>query len=177
MKLSSKILYLIALLISFCINAEAQQATDSLAAKITSDSIIVIKAYRSSTKFIYHVNTIRLGGMMKIMQPYPEAYKEIKLAQSENETVMGLVYVGGFLAAYSIGISAYNKKPLSWVSIGVGSGMMVLAIPYYFKFSKHRTKAIQSYNSQIKAPSSMLKSALIIRGSFTENGVGIQLSF
>ena len=175
MQLSVKVIFVIKLLIFFSIYCNAQQVSDST--KLGSDSIIVRKAYRSSTKFMYHGTAQKLKSMMKIMQPFPEAYKEIKLAQSENETVMGLVYVGGGLAVYSIGICAYNKKPLSLVSIGVGSGMMLLAIPYYFKFSKHRTKAIQLYNSQIKPASSFLNSNFMFKVGINGNGIGMQLSF
>ncbi len=151
-------------------------ASNHVFAQNLSDSIVLKKEYRSGSKYFYHGKEIKMKDMMNIMKPNPQAYKEICIAESSKEATLGLVLIGGGLAIYSFSYTQSKKWPVNWLSVGVGSGLAILGIPYYFKFSRHKAAAIQLHNAQQKGASSYISKPQIHFG-INNDGPGLKFTF
>jgi hypothetical protein len=154
--------FILLAMISFTIN---------LAGQVPSDSIQIKKRLGP----VFQQNGINLTPkqLMSITKSNPEAYAEMKIANSNYIASLFLQIPGGFLIGYPIGTAIGGGDP-NWTMTAIGAGLVIVAIPLVSGYNKHATNSVRIYNKGIKA-----SSIPVLSMSFgpTANGIGFRVKF
>jgi hypothetical protein len=145
--------------------------TINLFGQIPSDSIQIKK--RLGPVFQQNGKNLTPNQLMAITKSNPDAYAEMKIANTNYVASLFLQFPGGFLIGYPIGTAIGGGKP-NWTMAAIGAGLVVVAIPLISGYNKHATNAVRIYNKRLKS-SSMPASTIIL--GFTANGIGFRVRF
>lgn len=127
-----KLIFVVLLFSISFYQAQSQTRTDTIS--------IVGNHYEISGK------PIRPNQLMKVLESNPNAYAEMKNANSSATGAFIFGYAGGFLIGYPIGQALSGAKP-SWGLAGIGVGLALISIPFVTTSRDHATKAISLYNT------------------------------
>jgi hypothetical protein len=145
--------------------------TINLVGQVPSDSIQIKKRLGP----VFQQNGINLTPkqLMSITKSNPEAYAEMKMANSNYVASLFFQIPGGFLIGYPIGTAIGGGEP-NWTMAAIGAGLVIVAIPLVSGYNRHATKSVRIYNTALK-PSSM--PALSMSFGPTANGIGFRVKF
>jgi hypothetical protein len=82
------------------------------------------------------------------MKANPEAWIEMKKANSNSMGASIFAYTGGFCIGYPLGQLLAGGKP-AWGMAGVGVALVLIALPFANTANEHSANAIRIYNSGI----------------------------
>ena len=143
-----------------------------------SQPISIRKVGRKGEVYSQNDKKLKMRQLLVITQPNPEAYKEIKLARSNNTA--GIVFLSPCLVllvpAMANMFSGYTllDNKTEWKVLGGAAGFWCIALPFVISAGRHTKKGVAIYNNGFK--SSMLNNA-DIRLGITRNGVGMKIRF
>ncbi len=136
-----------------------------------TDSIKVNTWFGSS--FEQNGKSLSVRKLIAITSDNAEAYKEMQIAK--NNYTGGEVFgiIGGCVVAFSFGSALYDGS-INWVMLGLGSGLILIEVPFTILFKQHATNAVNIYNSGLKKTS--LKT-MNLKIGLTCNGIGLKMQF
>ena len=135
------------------------------------DTIEVKKALLTVFKQNNKVLTPRQ--LLKITQINQEAYKEMKMAESNFDAVVVCGFIGGFMVVYPLG-TAIASGDANWTLAGIGLGLIAASVPFSVAYSKHAKNGVRIYNNGLlKTESKKIDFNL----GLTSNGIGIRITF
>jgi hypothetical protein len=143
----------------------------NLFGQTSSDSIEVKKRLGP----VFQQNGINLtpGQLMKLTKINPDAFSEMKKANSNYIASMFFQIPGGFLIGYPLGTAIAGGDP-NWTLAAIGAGLVVISIPLISGYNKHATQAVKIYNTGLGSYS---KPIIYTSISFTANGIGLKVRF
>jgi hypothetical protein len=110
--------------------------------------------------------------LLNIMQPNAEAFKEMKIAKSNNDVGSVFGFAGGFMVGYTLGTALGGGKP-NWAFAGIGAGLIGIAIPFSSGYSKHARNAVRIYNNGKLTAMNRVD----FKMELTYNGLGVKMNF
>ncbi len=139
-------------------------------AQTSSDTIEVKQRFGTST-FYKNGTILKPSQLLSLVQVNEEAFREMKLAKTNND--LGLVFgvLGGFMVGYPLGTALGGGKP-QWELLGIGAGLIVISIPFSSAYNKHSKKAINLYNKGLKQ---IGFNHIDLKFGFSLTGIGIVL--
>jgi hypothetical protein len=140
-------------------------------AQTASDTIRIIK--RLGPVFQQHGVTLMPKQLMTITETNPEAFKEMKIANSNYVASLFFQIPGGFLIGYPLGTAVGGGEP-NWTMAAIGAGLVIVAIPLISGYNKHATNAVKIYNSGLTSYS---KPATTVKLGFSGSGLGVKVQF
>lgn len=136
-----------------------------------SDSIQIKK--KLGTVFQQNGKNLTVGKMLKIMETNPEAYSEMKKANTNYTFGMIFSGAGGFLVGWPIGTYLGGGDP-DWVLAAVGAGLIVAGITITTGFTKHAKNAVTIYNRGLRSQTKNIPEMTL---NIAPNGIGFRISF
>jgi len=146
-------------------------ATINLPGQSPSDSIQIKK--RLGPVFQQNGRNLTPNQLLNITKSNPEAYAEMKIANTNYITSLFFQLPGGFLIGYPIG-TAIAGGNANWTLAAVGAGLLVVAIPLISGYNKHATNAVNIYNRGLRPTTTP---SFSINLKFTANGAVVRISF
>lgn len=134
----NKLLMFFVLFLFFKTSSKAQEIKDT----------IQINKTFIGTVFKQNNKPLKPSKMIMLMENYPEASNEMKKARN-NYIVSSLIGgVGAFMVGWSLG-SAIGGGKSSPTMLGLGTGLIVVSVPFAVIYDKRATKAVRSYNKHL----------------------------
>ena len=109
-----------------------------------NDTIQFAKGAGGNT-YIYNNQVLTLDKLGTMMQDNAIATGYFKKAKGNSGFANVLGYAGGFLIGYSLG-TAIGGGEVNWSVVGVGCGLIVIAIPVVSSANKNLKNAVNAYN-------------------------------
>lgn len=111
------------------------------------DTIMIKKKYK--TYFIQNGKYLTTSKLLEISKLNTIAYKEMKTAKINYNIGFVLGCVGSILLAIPIVDVIFGEEP-NWTLTGIGTGLVIVSIPFNRSYIKHTKKAVYIYNTEIK---------------------------
>jgi len=127
-------IFIAIILLTIVFKSRSQEAHDTIS--------IVDNRYSMNGK------VLKQKDLSEIMKTNPEAWIEMKKANSNSVGAAIFGYTGGFCIGYPIGQLLAGGKP-AWGMAGVGVILAVISLPYTNSANEHSANAIRIYNSGI----------------------------
>lgn len=143
----------------------------NLTGQTQADSIIVKK--RLGPVFQQNGRNLTPSQLKKITEVNPEAFAEMKIANSNYVASMFFQLPGGFLIGYPLGTAVAGGDP-NWTLAAIGAGLVAISIPLISGYNKHASQAVNIYNNGLAYYTKPNPSMSL---GFTGNGVGLKLKF
>ncbi len=102
------------------------------------------------------------------------AYKEFNKAQSNKSLSNICGTAGGFLIGFPLG-QALAGGDANWTLVGIGAGLIAVAIPLQSKSGKQYNNAVNLFNDDLKMKDNIIKKE--IRMGLNSNGLSVALLF
>ena len=116
-----------------------------------------------------------MNELVKTMEGNQEAFKLIKKAQA-NTTVASIIGgVGGALIGYPLG-TALGGGEADWSLLGIGAGIVVIAIPIASNANKNAKNAVELYKASLN-PTSYNQFKPKFEFISNRDGLGLTLRF
>lgn len=144
--------------------------TVNISAQLTTDSIQIKK--RLGPVFQKDGRNLTPKNLLDITKPNPDAYAEMKLANSNYVASMFFQLPGGFLIGYPIGTALGGGDP-NWTMAAIGASLVIISIPLISGYNRHATNAVNIYNKGISSASKPLS----LRLGFNPEGIGMKICF
>lgn len=126
-------------------------------------------------KYTYNDELISIGDLASIIKSNTNAFKLIKEGRTNRSLSAALGFIGGGLIGWPIGTVLGGGKA-NWTMAGIGSGLIILAIPISSGANKKINQAVKLYNASFKATSkNILKPEFSIIAN--QNGFGLSMCF
>lgn len=145
--------------------------TVNLSGQASSDSIQVKK--RLGPVFQQNGRNLTPRQLMNIMKINPDAYAEMKTANSNYVASMFFQLPGGFLIGYPLGTAIAGGDP-NWTLAAIGAGLVVISIPLISGYNKHANQAVNIYNKGLISNSKTISQMSL---GLTANGIGFKVKF
>lgn len=144
-----------------------------LTASLWGQSSETIQSVRTEFGTQYTLNGKRLNRnkLVELVEKNPESLPYIR--KSGTNYLLGYTtgFAGGFMVGWSIG-EAIGGQNINWLLTGVGVGLIGISIPFNTASARNTRKAVEAYNSGIKASSNAT-----VQLGITDSGVGISIRF
>lgn len=128
------------------------------------------------------VNTFQCGGktltatqLTDMLNSDEVAARYLKSAKASGGFASVLAYAGGFCIGYPLG-AAIGGGEVSWGMVGIGCGLVAIALPIASSSGKKLKMAINAYNHSPK-DSGYRKNDYDLKLAFNSNGLGLILRF
>ena len=134
-----------------------------------------IKKVFGGYKYYQNGENLRMGKLVKIMEPNPQVSQLIKRAQSNNSIAYVIGLAGGGLIGWQIGTNSAGGDA-NWTLAGIGAGLIAVGIPISLSVDKKKKQAVELYNSSLNsATHNEFKPEFKI--ITYENGIGLTMTF
>jgi hypothetical protein len=143
----------------------------SLSGQTSSDSILVKK--RLGPVFQQNGRNLTPNQLLNITKTNPDAYSEMKKANSNYMASMVFQLPGGFLIGYPLGTAVAGGDP-NWTLAAIGAGLVVISIPLISGYNKHATRAVSIYNKGLASYNIPVSYMSL---GFTTHGIGFKFRF
>jgi len=147
----------------------------SLASFCQQSDTISIKKSLGNITFVKNGNTHNINDLKDLVATNSDAVKYATKSSSHNTLAFSFSFSGGFLIGWPLGTYLYGGDP-EWALLGVGAGLLAVGIVFDHSAKKNARKAVEIYNSGLKAPASTSFNPELGIG-LTGNGVGLTLRF
>ena len=134
--MKAKRLFLSVLLITVITTAYGQNVNDSILTVTTMLGVV----YRQNDK------DLSVKNLMDITRSNPDAFREMKTARNNYITAGALAATGSVLIIWPVMTQTPNGH-FNWISMAVGAGVYLVALPCVFSYKKHVEKAVNIYNT------------------------------
>jgi hypothetical protein len=135
---------------------------------------IQYKKINGDLRFYQDGNRLWWYDVVDTLEPNPQAHQLMKSARS-TRAVAGLIGgAGGFMAGWAIG-GAIGGGEFDLATLGIGAGLIVVALPLSAASNKKAISAVSIYNRGLQSSSFWERSEL--RFSVNGNGAGFTLRF
>jgi len=124
-------------------------------------------------KYTYDNQVLTLNRLGEIMQNNSIATGYFKKAKGNSGFANVLGYAGGFLIGYSLGTAIGGGK-VNWSVVGVGCGLIVIAIPVVGSANKNLQNAVNAFNHG-NSTSRIDKIDLLL--GMNQSGLGVAIRF
>jgi len=124
-------------------------------------------------KYIYNNQILSLDKLGAMMQNNSIATEYFKKAKGNSGFANVLGFAGGFLIGYSLGTAIGGGK-VNWTVVGVGCGLIVIAIPIVGSANKNLHNAVNAYNHG-NTTSRIDKIDLLL--GMNQSGLGVAIRF
>ncbi len=135
---------------------------------------IQYKKINGDLRFYQDGNRLRWFEVADFMEPNPQAYQAMKSARSTRAQGTIIGGAGGFMAGWAIG-GAIGGGEFDLATLGIGAGLIVVALPLSAASNKKAISAVTLYNRGLQSSSFWERSEL--RFSMNGNGAGFTLRF
>ena len=141
--------------------------------QVFEDTIIYERVF-GGYKYYQYGNRISMTEVVDILEDNYDAHVQLKAARVNYRLSNMFGVVGGLMIIYPPASALAGGRPL-WLLAGIGTGLVIAAIPVSKLASRQTKEAISLYNGQLKKP--RLQPESLIQFGKTNNGIGIVLSF
>ena len=111
--------------------------------QFNNDSIKIEKM--DGTSFIYKDKYLNSKELLKLMRSNFDAYLEMKKAKTNLTSSYIIACSGVYLIGWQLGKAAFGNDP-KWALVGLGAGLVILAIPFRKSYFTYAEKAVHIYN-------------------------------
>ncbi|WP_111310072.1 hypothetical protein [Confluentibacter sediminis] len=101
-----------------------------------------VKKVFGGYKYSQNGENLRMGELVKIMEPNPQAFELIKKAQSNNTITYILVITSGGLIGWQTGTNSAGGDA-NWTLAGIGAGLIAIGIPISLSVDKKKKQAVE----------------------------------
>lgn len=139
-----------------------------------AQKIVIEKVFGGNT-YTQNGDHMTMKDLVKTMQSNKQAFDLIKNAQSNNTLASIVGFAGGGLIGWPIG-TAVGGGDANWTLVGIGAGLVAIAIPISSSANKKATQAVELYNSSLNSTSFYeFKPEFKILAN--GNGIGLSMNF
>jgi hypothetical protein len=104
---------------------------------------------------IYRNNyLLKPSQVLKLMEPYPVPYQEMRSAKSNADAANVISFIGGGLIGWSLG-GLIGGGDFNWGLAGAGAALCVVSVPFYTGYLKKAQSAIGLYNKNFTGAASI----------------------
>jgi hypothetical protein len=162
--MSKKVIAILSGLI-FCLSMFSQTKNDT----ITTTKI------SGGYKFELNNKVLTVPEMMNLIQTNPDALQYMQKAKSSGGVANVLAFAGGACIGWPVG-RALAGGEFNWTMIGIGCGLVAVAIPIVNSANKNAKIAVDVYNQGIRK-TSQNKNPIELKLGLNQNGVGLTMNF
>ena len=123
--------------------------------------------------FYYHGLELTSKELSDVVSTNQDSKREIKKAKNKEITVRAIGYAAGFCIGYPIGTAIGGGDP-EWAFLGVGVGLVLVAIPLVVTHSKNNRRAVFLFNQQKKK---IAQRPVAVNLGFTFTGFKLRIGF
>ncbi len=118
---------------------------------------------------------LKMSELEEAVNSNKEALALIQKART-NKTFADITsFIGGFGVGWSLGSAIGGKA--NWTPALIGSGFIVLSIPFSSGFTKNTKKGIELYNSSLNNTAEVNENTSKLSLLANSNGIGLQFTF
>lgn len=142
-------------------------------------SVAIAQAQTSDDAIEVRKNQFRKNGrnlkpkeLLNLMSTNPEALKEMTIAKKNADVANVFGFIGGFMIGWPLGSAVAGGKP-NWALAGAGVGVVLIAVPFSLKYTRHAKAAVAIYNRDAKQPAARVN----VRIGISPTGGSLKITF
>jgi len=137
----------------------------------TKDTITIERWIGVSYKL--NKKVLNATARLDLMESYPDAYAEMKIARTNLWAGNLMSFAGGFMIGFPLGVQLRGGSP-DWTLAAVGVALVVFSVPFNIAYQKRSLHAVRMYNEHIKKGDNKTVHCKI---GILKNGLGMSFVF